>query len=199
MTDLDTTGAGMTTRRTADSEAAPERTRWWLRLPTSPLFGRIVLAAAVAYFGWAAWSYWQSSHDESLHFTKARDQVSRAAREEIAALNTIDGRQPDAGLRAWLAASTGPLHDEFQRSNAQNRQKAVQAGAKTEGTVTDLAVTELDDRAGSAQVIATVDVKMTAPSGATTAADRKRFVATLARSSGGWKLKSLTAVPVGAR
>jgi Mce-associated membrane protein len=60
------------------------------------------------------------------------------------------------------------------------------------GTVTDLAVTELDTHAGTAQVIATVQVKFGSSS------ERKRFTAVLARTGAQWKLSSLTAVPVGA-
>jgi len=160
--------------------------------------GRVVVAGALVFAGWSAVSYWQTRHDATLSFATARDQVRRAAREEIAALNTIDAQHPDAGLRSWLDASTGRLHDDFQRSNAQNREKVQQSGTRVEGTVTDLAVTDLDDRAGNAGVIATVALKMTSATGGPAGTDRKRFTATLARTSGGWKLKTLTAVPVGA-
>jgi Mce-associated membrane protein len=120
--------------------------------------------------------------------------VARAGRQEIATLNTLDPRAADAGLRRWLDASAGPLHDELRRTFAQNKRKIEQARTGAAGTVTDLAVTELDTRAGTARVIATVQVKLGA-----TGLDRKRFTAVLARTGRDWKLTSLTAVPVGAR
>jgi Mce-associated membrane protein len=155
--------------------------------------GRILVLITVVFCGWSAWSYWQSGHAGSVRFAEARDEVARAGRQEIATLNTLDPRTADAGLRRWLDASTGPLHDELRRTSAQNKRKIEQARTGAVGTVTDLAVTELDTRAGTARVMATVQVKLGA-----TGISRKRFAAVLNRTGGGWKLTSLTAVPVGA-
>jgi Mce-associated membrane protein len=152
-----------------------------------------LLVVAGAFCGWSGWSYHQSARSSSVRFAAARDQVQRAGRQEIATLNTLDPKQSDAGLRRWLDASTGALRDELRRTSAQHRQKVAQAQVSAVGTVTDLAVTELDERAGTAQVIATVQVDL-----GTRGTARKRFTAVLARTGTGWKLTSLTAVPVGA-
>jgi Mce-associated membrane protein len=156
--------------------------------------GAFLVVAALAFCAWSGWSYRQSVHSSSVRFAQARDDVQRAGRREIATLNTLDPRQSDAGLSRWLDASAGALHDELRRTSAKNRQQAAQARTSAEGTVTDLAVTELDPRAGTAQVIATVQVRL-----GTTGTERKRFTAVLARTGQGWKLTSLTAVPVGAK
>jgi Mce-associated membrane protein len=71
-----------------------------------------------------------------------------------------------------------------------------QSGTSTRGTVTDAAVTELDTRAGTAKLIATVQVRVT-PATGTATTDRKRFEAGLSRTADGWKLTALTAVPAG--
>ncbi|GHB45333.1 hypothetical protein GCM10010331_35860 [Streptomyces xanthochromogenes] len=63
--------------------------------------------------------------------------------------------------------------------------------------MTDAAVTELDDRSGTAKLIATVEVRVT-PAGGAATTDRKRLEAALERTDGGWKLKALSAVPVAA-
>jgi Mce-associated membrane protein len=157
------------------------------------VLGVALLAAAAIFCGWSGWSYHQSAHSSSVPFARARDQVRRDARQEIAVLNTLDPRKSDAGLSRWLDVSTGTLRDSLRRTSAQDRQKAVKSGTTAVGTVTGLAVTELDTRAGTAQVIATVQVKL----GASTT-ERKRFTAVLARTGAHWKLSSLTAVPVGA-
>jgi Mce-associated membrane protein len=166
-----------------------EKMRWY----RSAGAGLVLLVLAAAFLGWSGWSYWQSGHSGSVRFAKARDQVRLAGRQEIATLNTLDPQQSDAGLRRWLDASTGPLRDELRRTSAENKQKIEQAQVAAVGTVTDLAVTELDARAGTAQVIATVQVKVGASE-----PGRKRFIAVLARTGGDWKLTSLTAVPAGA-
>lgn len=155
-------------------------------------FGALV--ASAVFCAWSGWSYHQDAHSSSVRFAAARDQVQRAGRQEIATLNTLDPRQGDAGLGRWLDASTGALRDELRRTSAQNRQKVTQAQVTATGTVTDLAVTELDTRAGTAQVIATVQVDLGSRGTA-----RKRFTAVLARTPSGWKLSSLTALPVGAQ
>ncbi len=149
--------------------------------------------ASAAFLGWSGWMYWQSGHSSSVTFAKARDEVRLAGRQEIATLNTLDPASSDAGLRRWLDASTGPLRDELRRTSAENKQKIEQAQVAAVGTVTDLAVTELDTHAGTAQVIATVQVRL-----GTAEPGRKRFTAVLARTGKDWKLTSLTAVPAGA-
>ena len=153
-----------------------------------------VVVAAAVFCGWSGWSYHQSTRSPSVRFAEARDQVQAAGRQEIATLNTLDPRQADAGLRRWLDASTGALRDELRRTSARNRTKIAKAQVSADGTVTELAVTELDERAGTAKVIATVRVDL-----GSRGTSRKRFTAGLARTDGGWKLTSLTAVPVGAR
>jgi Mce-associated membrane protein len=158
------------------------------------LLGTVLVVAAVAFCAWSGWTYRQSTHSSSVRLAQARDEVRRAGRQEIATLNTLDPRQGDAGLNRWLDASTGALRDELRRTSAQNRRQAAQARTSAQGTVTDLAVTELDARAGTAQVIATVQVDLGA-----NGTERKRFTAALARTGRGWKLTSLTAVPVGAK
>jgi Mce-associated membrane protein len=156
------------------------------------VLGVVLLAAAAVFCGWSGWTCHQSAHSSSVPFARARDQVRRDARQEIAVLNTLDPRQSDAGLSRWLDASTGTLRDSLRRTSAQDRQKALSSGTAAVGTVTDLAVTELDTHAGTAQVIATVQVKLGS------SLERKRFTAVLARTGARWKLSSLTAVPVGA-
>lgn len=156
------------------------------------VLGVALLAAAAVFCGWSGWTYHQSAHSSSVPFARARDQVRRDARQEIGVLNTLDPRQKDAGLSRWLDVSTGTLRDSLRRTSAQDRQKALKSGTAAVGSVTDLAVTELDTHAGTAQVIATVQVKLGS------SLERKRFTAVLARTGSQWKLSSLTAVPVGA-
>ena len=163
--------------------------RWY----RSTAAGLNLIAAAAAFCAWSGWSYWQSRHDQDVRVAQARDAVARAGRQQIAALNTLDPKRSDATLRAWLAASSGPLHDELARTSAQNRQKIAQARTTATGTVTGLAVTELDTRAGTAQVIATVQVRL-----GDTGTGRKRFSAVLTRTGARWRLTALTAIPVGA-
>ena len=185
------------------SVTAERRTRYKpsLRRPKGGrrmLIGWTVLAAAVLFLGWTIWAVWQDDPDTRNGPDHTRDTVLRSARRQIAALNTMDPAQVDAGLRAWSDASTGALHDQLDRDKAQNRVKIGRSRTTAAATVTGAAVVSIDTDAGKAKVIASVQVKLTLKGGSPTL-QRKRFEAGTARTPSGWKLESLTAIPVGAR
>jgi Mce-associated membrane protein len=154
-------------------------------------------AVAVLLCALGAWSYAGTRGDSTLSYAKARDAVLADGRRDITLLNTVDSAHRDRDLARWLDATTGPLHDQLTRTHGADAAALKQSGASTSAAVTDAAVTELDTRAGTAKLIATVGVRVMPRSGAATT-DRKRFEAGLTRTSDGWKLTALTAVPVGA-
>lgn len=147
---------------------------------------------AVLFCAFAGWSYGQTKGDDSLAYATSRDQALKDGRAHIARLTSFDAKDPDTGLRQWLDASTGPLHDELKRTKAKT-------DTTVRATVTDAALTALDTRTGTAELIATVRVETgTGALGQlTSSTDRKRLEATLARTADGWKVKALSAVPVG--
>ncbi|MFG3281811.1 hypothetical protein [Streptomyces sp. NPDC048111] len=151
----------------------------------------LALIASAGFALVAGWTWLQARNDSSVAYATARDAALAAGRAEIATLSTLDAGHPDAALRGWLDASTGPLHDEL------GRQGATKATTSARADVTDAAVSELDDRSGTAKLIATVQVRLT-PAGGATTTDRKRLEAALERTDDGWKLKALSAVPVAA-
>ncbi|RAY11025.1 hypothetical protein DPM19_32500 [Actinomadura craniellae] len=160
--------------------------------------GPVLIGLAALLLAWAGWSYWQAGNSPEAESGHDRDLALSAGKQQIAALNSMDHARVDAGLRQWLNASTGPLHDQLRRDSAQSRQRILQARTSAEGSVTAAALTELDGRAGTAQVIASVEIRLTPQAGAPSV-QRKRYEAGLSRTPGGWKLTSLTAIPAGAR
>ncbi|MGK4579458.1 hypothetical protein [Kitasatospora sp. HPMI-4] len=158
--------------------------------------------AAVLFCAAAGWWYAQSTQDPRLLAAEARDAALADGRTELARLNSIDAGDSAAGLRQWLDATTGALHDQLRSGSGTDSAAVAKAGTSARGTVTDAALTELDTRAGTARLIATVQVELTPPAGGTatgtTGTQRKRFEAGLARTRDGWKVTSLTAVPIGA-
>lgn len=169
----------------------------WLRGRRGWAVGSALLAVSVVFAAWSAVSWYDAGHSESVRYAASRDQALAAGRQEIATLDSMDYRHTDAGLRAWLAASTGPLHDELQRAQVQSTRQIQQGRTVAVGRIVDAAVTELDDRAGTAQVIASVTITLT-PGGGTASTQRNRYQAGLTRTEDGWKLSSLTAIPVSA-
>ncbi|WP_019629855.1 hypothetical protein [Actinomadura atramentaria] len=160
------------------------------------LIGWTFVVAAVAFLGYAGWSYFDASHGSARADGRDRDLVLRAGRQELAILNTLDRTQVDAGLRAWENATTGALHDQLHRDAPANKQKMAKTGTSAAGTVTAAAVTDLDTGSGDATMIASVRVTLTPAQGEPTD-QRKRYEVGLTRTKGGWKLASLTAIPAG--
>ncbi|MFG2145667.1 hypothetical protein ACGFRG_15910 [Streptomyces sp. NPDC048696] len=164
--------------------------------------GRVItlvgLVLAMALCGASAWTYARARGDGDLAYARSRDAVLAAGRTYVARLGSIDGRDVDKGLDGWLAVTTGALHDELRDTRAKSADVLKEQGATTSAEVTDAAVTQLDDRAGTARLIATVRIEARPRTGAPTT-DRKRFEAGLARTGDGWKLNALTAVAVTAQ
>jgi Mce-associated membrane protein len=163
------------------------------RTLTVLLAGLAVLAVVFAVYGFTSW--WRADHDSSLGYARTRDTVALAARQDIVVLNTLDYQQLDTGLQNWLGASTGTLHDQIAQVSAADKSSIAAAKTTTSGKVIDAAVTQLDDRAGTATVIASVEVTVT-PAGGKAATKRNRFSANLTRVGAAWKLSDLQQVPV---
>ncbi|MYR72029.1 MULTISPECIES: hypothetical protein [unclassified Streptomyces] len=166
---------------------------------TKNLGGRAVLLVAVLVCALGGWSYAQARGDDTLAYAKSRDAALADGTGHLARLNTLDGtsaRSVESGLTAWLDASTGPLRDRLEGTRAKDTAALTESGATARGKVTDAALTALDDRAGTAALIATVDVEVTPRTGQA-GTERKRFEASLARTGDGWKITALDALPVG--
>ncbi|WP_411080363.1 hypothetical protein [Streptomyces sp. cmx-18-6] len=163
------------------------------------LGGWAVLLAAALVCGLGAWSYADARGDRTLAHAKARDTALAQGKRHLATLNSLDGTSAtgvDTGLRAWRDSSTGPLHDQLKRTSGADARTLTKSGDTARGKVTAAALTALDERAGTAELIATVDVEVTPRTGAP-GTQRKRFTATLARTGDGWKVKALTAMAAG--
>lgn len=155
-----------------------------------------ILAAALLFCAFSGWIYWTARSDRDLAYSQARDEALAAGRAHIATLNSIDAKGIRADLKEWRAATTGPLRDELRRTEKKSARTLTERGTSARARVTDAALTSLDERAGTAALLATVRIK-TATRAGTPATDRKRFEAGLERTADGWKLASLAPVPVG--
>lgn len=157
----------------------------------------VLLVAAIAFAGWAGWTWLRASGDDALSFAAARDEALLAGRQQVAELTTLDYHDVDAGLARWLAVSTGPLHDKLAGTDEQTKNSLRQGGTVSTGAVLDAAVSELDQHAGTAKLLVSVEITQ-ARQGTAPATKRNRFVAALTRTGAGWKLSALDQVPLGA-
>ncbi len=155
----------------------------------------LVLSAGAALFFGVSWAL--AAGSQSVTYAQERDQVQRVGSQDVINFNTLDYRKVQQGLDLWVASSTGPLHDEVMQGRQANADKITQAKATTQAEVLDSAVTELDDRAGKARMIAVVRVTVT-PDGQPPSVKRSRYQAELTRDGDGqWRLSGLSPVDVG--
>lgn len=155
-----------------------------------------LLVVAVAFAGWAGFLWLRASGDDSHAYVADRDAVLQTGFRDIATLTSLDYRQPDAGLKRWADVSAGALHEQLAQTSRPTKEQLAAAKTVTTGTVVDASVTELDARAGTATVIASVQVVVTPVSGKPVT-KRNRLRAELTRTADGWKLSSLGQVPMG--
>ncbi|WP_290058832.1 hypothetical protein [Amycolatopsis solani] len=153
-----------------------------------------VLAAVAA--GWSGFTWWQAAHDDGVARAVVREDALGAGRAAVAGLTTLDYRQAAPGYQRWLDVSGGALHDELAADRQGSLDRIAQAKTVTTGKVTDAAVTEVDPGAGTAKLIASVEL-VVAPEGGDAVTKRNRFQAELTRGPDGWRVTGLGQVPTG--
>jgi Mce-associated membrane protein len=155
----------------------------------------VVLAVCVAFFVAGLVVYLTAGGSPASRAAQVRDEVLLEARQDVVVLNTLDYRSVDQGLKRWSAASTGTLHNSLTGVGAATRQHIVSARKITTAKVLDAAVVALNQDAGSATVIAAVQLRVASPGGSATI-KRERLRAEMARVDGTWKVSSLEQVGV---
>jgi Mce-associated membrane protein len=163
--------------------------RW--ALPLSAVL--VVLAAG--YAAWAGVSWWSGANSDGVAYSEERDEVLRVGQVGIANFTTLDYRKVDEDLARWMDSSTGDLHQEIETGKDTRKKQIQDAKTVTTSRVLDAAVTELDDRAGQAHLIAVVETTV-APDGGQAVKKVNRYQTDLSRTDAGWKLSALG--PVGA-
>lgn len=158
--------------------------------------GLVVIAAACA--GWFGWSWHQSSASASISPSTAGSaavaQALRQGEQDVQAFNTLSYKDLAGGLRRWQAASTGVLRQETTKGWSGFAKQVSKAKTITSATILDAAITSLNQH--TAGIIAAVQITVT-PAKGPAATKRNRLEGTLTHTASGWKLSSLSVVPVG--
>ncbi|MEU5877713.1 hypothetical protein [Spirillospora sp. NPDC047279] len=162
--------------------------------------GWTAVAAASVLLVLACWSLIQSGRGADVDRARERDEVSKVAVRQLTILNSMDAKLLDISMARWLEASTGQLHDELERDQITARTKFGKAGTTAVATVHGLAITSLDTTRGDATFLASVRVRVTTGPDQDGSEQRKRYQVGMVRTAGGgWKIKSLTAIPAAGR
>lgn len=158
--------------------------------------GLVVIAAVCA--GWFGWSWHESQASASTSPSTAGsgvvEQALKQGEQDVQAFNTLSYKDLAGGLRRWQAASTGVLLQETTKGWSGFAKQVTKAKTVSTATILDAAITSLNQH--TAGIIAAVQVTVT-PAKGSAATKRNRLEGTLTRTASGWKLSSLTVVPVG--
>jgi Mce-associated membrane protein len=157
-----------------------------------------VLAAAAAIFAaQSGWAWYSAARAGTSALAQTRDQVLQAGEQEVQNFNTLDYRHVGAGLNLWEQSSAGPLRAQITAARSQFEKEVEQAKTVTTAKILDAALVTLDVRAGTASIIAAVQLNVI-PSQGTPVSKQARLVGQLIKTASGWKLTALGQAPVGA-
>ncbi|WP_244223728.1 hypothetical protein [Amycolatopsis circi] len=170
-----------TTASTASPDGAPTAAKASRR--TLTWAAGIALAAAAAFAAWSAWSWHAAATAPTSTAGAARDEAVAAGRTLVATVTTFDPQHRDQDLAHWQSATTGALQTTLPNNVPSD-------GTATAGHVLDAGLSDLDAEAGTAKLLASVEITV-AKDGTAQPVRRTRLSATLARTASGWKLSSL--------
>lgn len=179
--------------------ALPERSFLQRTFHGGPLRSAILAVAALAVIafacaGWSGLSWYQATHDKSLAVGMDRDAVLRDAGRAILTLNTLDYRRVQDGLTLWEQSATGSLLEQLRTNRDTYARAITDSSTVSSAKVLDAAVAALDGRAGTAEVLAGVDVTSQFDRGDPGCVHR-RVRMDMIRVGDSWKVGTLT--PVG--
>lgn len=165
-----------------------------MRLVRDPLVATltvltVVAVAAAAWFG-VAWV--SAARDDGLAQAQQRDAVLRAAGQGLVTLHTIDHREANRDVAAWLDVTAGGLHRDLEGDQAGQVEQARQTKVVSDAELLRAAVTELNAHAGTARVIAVLSTTV-ATGGENASTGRKRLNADLVRRDGQWQISAVEA------
>ncbi|WP_370939042.1 hypothetical protein [Amycolatopsis sp. cg13] len=165
---------------------------------SGPVFlsGRVLTALAVVAVlaaAWFGWSWWSAAQDDSLARGRARDAVLAAASTSLVTLNTIDYRTSAVDVDRWISATTGQYGKDLSGDRQMQIDRAKRAKIVSTASLVQAAVTDLDPSAGTARLIAILNVRVSTGDGAPSA-KQARLAVDFARDGDAWKIGAVQAV-----
>ncbi len=156
-----------------------------------------VLAVAAAVFAaWSGLSWHSAAQAGTGALAQTRDEVLQEGELDVQNFNTLDYRQVSQGLALWEQSSAGALRAEIVAGQAQFAEQVEQAKTITTAKILDGALVTLNTQAGTASIIAAVQLTVIPAKGAAVI-KQTRLEGQLTRTASGWKLTALGQVPVG--
>lgn len=168
-------------------------------LGSGPHRGLLVTGAALAVAAlvvavWFGASWLISANGDDAEFASSRDAVVREGTDALKAFTELDYRNPDQFFERALGVSTGDIHDQLAKDRERQTKLLVDGKSVVTTKVLEVAVNQLDDRAGKASFLAVIHASIT--QGEQSAVKPMRFEVQLTRDGDSWKVSGLDPVPV---
>ncbi|MTD53535.1 hypothetical protein [Amycolatopsis pithecellobii] len=162
-----------------------------MKSPAVVALGAVAAVAALVAV-WFGWSWASAAHDQAATRARDRDAVLAAASEALTALNTVDYHDPGPAVDRWIQVTTGELGKTLSGDRQLQLDRTTATRTVASARVNQAAVAEVDPAAGTARVLAVLDVRLST-NGAPSVPSRTRLNASLARTDDGWKVDSVQA------
>ncbi len=156
----------------------------------------VLAAAAVVFAAQSGWGWYSAARAGVPALAQTRDQVLQAGEQDVQNFSTLDYRHVSAGLNLWEQSSAGALRAQIVAGRTRFQQQVEQAKTVTTARVLDAAVVTLNVAAGTASIIAAVQLTVI-PSQGAAVSKQTRLQGQLTRTATGWKLTALGQAPVG--
>ena len=150
----------------------------------------VVLLLALAVAALALWQPWAGSDadtESSQWAAGQRDTATHLAIEGLLSLNTIDHRRIGATVDHWADITTGALSHDVRTGRAEVVRRARHDRTVASARLVQAAVTAFDAEAGTATVIAVLEISAR-KAGAKPTTTRNRFRVLVQRKDDQWKL-----------
>ncbi|MGH3517278.1 MAG: hypothetical protein ACRDQ7_07640 [Haloechinothrix sp.] len=159
-----------------------------------PVRDGLIVAAVLAVLaaGWFGFSWASAASDSNLSFGRERDVSLTAAESGLVTLHTVDHRTATRDLAAWDSVATGALLGDLSGDRVGHLERTKQGEVVSTARLVRAAVVELDAYAGTARVIAVLDVSVATKDG-TPSQRHRRLNADLTRTAEGWRIAAVEA------
>jgi len=158
------------------------------------LVGSALAVLLLLGVGVSGWQGWRLANDEpgttSVAGTAERDAAINAADEALLAFNTIDYQHIDPILDRWSKLSSGKLHASVTAGRKAVKREVTRARTVTSARLVRSALTSYDEGAGTATVVAVVDIR-SKTKGRAEKTKTTRLSCLVQRSGSTWKLSAM--------
>lgn len=149
----------------------------------------VVALLAVCWFGY---SWWSAAADESVTTAREREAVIAATGDALVALHTVDYHAAAGDVDRWIAVTTGQFGKDLAGDRQLHLDRAQQTRSVATARLARAAVTELDADAGTARLLAILDLQVSTDD-QPPAPNRARLDVNAQRTDQGWKVSAVQA------